>query len=133
MTEPTLGRDADLVVHASGHPAGLATALQLAGFEATVLELSWYGTRPVSLALGESFHARRLRLVSSQVGTVATPQRARWTHARRMRLALDLLGDDRLDQLVTGGTPFEALPDLMTRLAAGDAALAGALCERIDY
>jgi NADPH:quinone reductase-like Zn-dependent oxidoreductase len=126
-------RDADLVVHASGHPSGLATALEVAGFEATVLELSWYGTRPVSLALGESFHARRLRLVSSQVGTVATPQRGRWTHARRMRLALDLLADDRLDHLVTGGTPFEALPDLMTRLAVGDSALAGALCERIDY
>jgi hypothetical protein len=50
-----------------------------------------------------------------------------------MRLALDLLADDRLDHLVTGGTPFEALPDLMTRLAVGDAALSGALCERIDY
>ena len=126
-------RDADLVVHASGHPDGLATALGLAGFEATVLELSWYGSRPVTVALGESFHARRLRLVSSQVGTVAAAQRGRWTHARRMRLALELLADDRLDQLVTGGTRFEALPDLMARLAAGEAALAGALCERIDY
>ena len=37
--------DCDLVVHASGTPAGLATALNLAGMEATVLELSWYGTQ----------------------------------------------------------------------------------------
>ncbi len=125
--------DADLVVHASGDPGGLATALGLAGFEATVLELSWYGNRPVTVPLGESFHARRLRLVSSQVGAVATPQRGRWTHVRRMRLALELLVDDRLDCLVTGGTPFDSLPELMARLADGDAALAGALCERIDY
>ena len=42
--------DADLVVHASGNPAGLQTALRLAGVEATILEMSWYGTRPVTLA-----------------------------------------------------------------------------------
>jgi hypothetical protein len=33
--------DADLVLHASGSGGGLAVALGLAGFEATVLELSW--------------------------------------------------------------------------------------------
>lgn len=132
-TPERAGGDADLVVHASGSPAGLATALALAGFEATVLEMSWYGSRPVSLPLGEAFHAQRLRIVSSQVGTVAAARRARWSHARRLALALELLADERLDALVTGGTPFARLPELMTRLAAGDAALADALCERIDY
>ncbi len=68
--------DADLVVHTSGTAAGLCTALQLAGFEATVLELSWYGSHRVPLPLGEAFHARRLALKSSQVGSVAAPQRA---------------------------------------------------------
>ena len=36
-------RDCALVVHASGRAAGLTTALGLAGLEATVLEMSWYG------------------------------------------------------------------------------------------
>ncbi len=36
--------DCDLVVHASGTAAGLGNALNLAGMEATILELSWYGT-----------------------------------------------------------------------------------------
>ena len=44
--------DCDLVVHASGTAAGLATALSLAGFEATVLELSWYGDALVPVPLG---------------------------------------------------------------------------------
>ncbi|HEX3410979.1 MAG TPA: zinc-binding alcohol dehydrogenase [Stellaceae bacterium] len=51
--------EADLVIHASGTPEGLATALALAGFEATVIEMSWYGTRTVPLALGGAFHSRR--------------------------------------------------------------------------
>ena len=69
--------DCDLVVHASGTSAGLATALRLAGEEATVLELSWYGAGEVAAPLGGAFHSRRLRLVASQVGQVASSRRSR--------------------------------------------------------
>jgi NADPH:quinone reductase-like Zn-dependent oxidoreductase len=122
--------DADLVLHASGSAAGLATALRLAAFEATVLELSWYGQRAVTLPLGEAFHSRRLTLKSSQVGQVATAQRARWSHRRRMALALSLLRDPALDALVTGSAPFDELPAVLNRLAAG---APDTLCQRIDY
>lgn len=123
--------DADLVVHASGQSAGLATALRLAGFEATVLELSWYGTRAVQLPLGEAFHARRLTLKSSQVGHVATARRSRWSHRRRLELAISLLRDPALDALVTDAAALSDLPVVLARLAAssGD----GTLCQRIDY
>ncbi|WKB51851.1 zinc-dependent alcohol dehydrogenase [Eleftheria terrae] len=123
--------EADLVVHASGQPEGLATALRLAGFEATVLELSWYGRRPVTLPLGEAFHARRLRLQSSQVGQVATAQRGRWSHRRRLALALSLLAQAPvLDALLTDCADFEALPQVLQRLSQG---APDTLCQRIDY
>src|SRR6266550_1191094 len=67
--------DADLVVHASGNPDGLATALAVAGFETTVVEMSWYGTRIVPLPLGGAFHSRRLIVRSSQVGAVPAARR----------------------------------------------------------
>lgn len=123
--------DADLVVHASGQSGGLATALRLAAFEATVLELSWYGTREVHVPLGAAFHARRLTLKSSQVGQVATAQRSRWNHRRRLKLALSLLGEAALDGLITDAAPFAELPAVMARLAAN--ASDGTLCHRIDY
>jgi len=109
--------EADRVIHASGAPAGLALGLALAGFEAMVLELSWYGTRQVALPLGESFHRRRLTLRSSQVGSVATAQRARWDHRRRLGLALSLLTDPALDRLITGEDAFADLPEVQARLA----------------
>lgn len=124
--------EADLVVHASGQPAGLRTALTLAGFEATVLELSWYGTRTVDLPLGQAFHAKRLALRSSQVGQVATPMRARWSRRRRLERALALLAlDARLDALITHHAPFAQLPEVLSRLARGDCP--DILCHRIDY
>ena len=125
--------DADLVIHASGNPAGLPVALALAATEATVLEMSWYGNQPVTLPLGEAFHSRRLTLRSSQVGAIAPAQRARWSHARRLGLALELLADPRLDLLFTGDTPFDELPTLMAKLAAGDPSCRDALCERVSY
>jgi threonine dehydrogenase-like Zn-dependent dehydrogenase len=120
----------DLVIHASGHPDGLAEGLRLAGFEATVLELSWYGTRLVPVALGQAFHQRRLTLRSSQVGSVATAQRARWDARRRMALALSLLSDPTLDRLVTGEDAFEDLPAVQARLAR---APGDTLTHRIRY
>ncbi len=122
--------DADLVIHASGQAAGLATALRLAAFEATVLEMSWYGSRPVSVPLGEAFHALRLTLKSSQVGHVASAQRGRWTPHRRLALALALLADPALDAVITDSAPFHTLPAVLDRLA-GDAS--ATLCQRIDY
>jgi NADPH:quinone reductase-like Zn-dependent oxidoreductase len=122
--------DADLVFHASGSASGLALALHVAGFESTIVELSWYGNHAVTATLGGSFHARRLTLRSSQVGSVATSQRARWDTRRRMRLALTLLADPVLDAVITGESAFDELPAVMARLAAdpGDT-----LCHRIRY
>lgn len=122
--------DADLVIHASGSPAGLATALDVAGFEATIVELSWYGAREVPAPLGGAFHSRRLTLRASQVGHVAAAQRARWTRRRRMALALELLRDAALDALVSGESPFEELPAVMAALAATPKST---FCHRIAY
>jgi threonine dehydrogenase-like Zn-dependent dehydrogenase len=122
--------EADLVIHASATGEGLATALDLAGFEATIVELSWYGDQQVAVALGEGFHSRRLRLVSSQVGAVATPQRARWDRRRRLALAVDLLADARFDALLSPPVPFACLPAVMAELAAGPSEV---MCQVIRY
>ncbi len=120
----------DLVVHASGHASGLATALALAGEEATVLEMSWYGDGVVTAPLGGAFHSRRLKLVSSQVGRIAPSHRPRWTHERRLAAALALLADVRLDALLA---PAVAFGDLPRRLPDVFDAGSGILCQLITY
>ena len=122
--------ECDLVVHTSASEAGLATALRLAGNEATVLELSWYGSKEVKVALGGAFHRRRLKLVSSQVGQVAPSHRACWTHRRRLEAALKLLDDPALDALLA---PPVAFADLPARLPGILDPASGALCQLIRY
>jgi len=123
-------READVVVHASGTPEGLQQALELAGDEARIIEASWFGDGMVPLPLGGAFHARRLTLVSSQVGRVPPSRRVRWDTRRRMRVALGELRHDALDALITGESPFEDLPALMARLAT---APGDTLCHCIRY
>jgi threonine dehydrogenase-like Zn-dependent dehydrogenase len=121
--------EADLVIHASGTADGLAAALRLAGFEATVLELSWHGDAPVAVPLGEDFHSRRLTLQSSQVGAVAAARRARRSRRDRLALALDLLRDPAFDALLSAEIPFADLPETLARLAAAP----GPLCHVVRY
>ena len=122
--------ECDLVVHVSGNASGIGTALVLAGVEATVLEMSWYGDAPVAAPLGGAFHSRRLRLISSQVGRIAPSHRPRWTYGRRLAAALALLADARLDALLAPPILFQdlarKLPDI---LAPGS----GVLCQPISY
>lgn len=120
----------DLVVHASGVPEGLRTALGLLSVDGTVLELSWYGDREVTLPLGEAFHARRLAVRSSQVGTLSPSRRPGRTHRDRMELALRLLADARYDVLVTGESEFDDMPAVVPTLVSGHGA---PLCHRIAY
>ena len=119
----TLPRDADVVFHTSVSAAGLNAAIDCAGMEATIVELSWYGDRDVPARLGGAFHSHRLRLQSSQVGQISPGRRPRWNYRRRLETALALLDDPALDTLVADEIAFAdaatALPRLLAPGAAG--------------
>jgi threonine dehydrogenase-like Zn-dependent dehydrogenase len=129
-TPERLPADCDVVLHASGDPRGLASALAAAGLEARVVELSWFGQSEVALPLGGAFHSRRLTLRSSQVGRLANKQAPRWSHRRRLGLALALLDDARLDALISAESPFAQAPSVLSALAQRDHF---ALCHRLRY
>jgi threonine dehydrogenase-like Zn-dependent dehydrogenase len=122
--------DCDLVFHASGTAAGLTTALRLAGEEAPIVELSWYGSGDVAAPLGEAFHSRRLRLISSQVGRVAPSHRPRWTHQRRLAAALALLTEPALDTLLAPAVAFDELPAKLPAVFGSDS---NVICPLIRY
>jgi 2-desacetyl-2-hydroxyethyl bacteriochlorophyllide A dehydrogenase len=109
-------QDANIIFHTSATGAGLQTAIDHAAFEATIIEMSWYGSKPVTLDLGGAFHSRRLKLISSQVGHVAQSRRAAMTHRQRLEAALNLLDDPCLDVLVSDEIAFEDLPSELPKI-----------------
>jgi hypothetical protein len=129
-TPDLLPRRCDLVFHASGTGAGLATALRAAFDEALIVDLSWYGAGEIAVPLGEAFHSRRLRIVSSQVGRVAPSHRLRWSNGLRRSAALRLLRDPVLDRLLAPAVMFEDLPKRLPRILGSKS---DARCPLIRY
>jgi threonine dehydrogenase-like Zn-dependent dehydrogenase len=123
-------RDCDVVFHASGNAQALAMCIDIAGNEAAIVEMSWYGSGAVGLPLGGAFHSRRLKLVSSQVGQVALSHRPRWTRRRRLTAALALLTDPRLDALLAPAVAFDDLPKELPRILKPGS---GVLCQIVNY
>ncbi|MDX1715143.1 MAG: zinc-binding alcohol dehydrogenase [Halomonas venusta] len=122
--------DQDCVIHASGQPDGLKLAMSLLGNEGRVIEMSWFGEGDVSLPLGGAFHSQRLTLRASQVGQLPAQLQPRWNYRRRLALALRLLIDPRLDELISGESDFADFPTLAPALFGPDST---ALCHRIRY
>jgi NADPH:quinone reductase-like Zn-dependent oxidoreductase len=122
--------DRDLVINTSGSEAGLQLALESVVTDGEVIEASWYGDRPVTLALGADFHSRRLTIRSSQVGAVARRRRGTRRTRDRLTLALELLQDAAFDTLLTGHSPWSELPAVMAGLATDRSA---ELCHTIDW
>jgi threonine dehydrogenase-like Zn-dependent dehydrogenase len=104
MTE---GQGADIVIEASGNPAALVQALDCVASEGTIVVCSWYGTQSVALPLGGSFHRGRIRLVSSQVGSIDPSLSARWSRERRTEFTRDVLPELCLTDLITHRIPLE--------------------------
>jgi len=101
----------DLAFHASSSGEGLQLCLDHTGFEARIVELSWYGNRKINLELGGDFHSKRKAIVASQVSAIAPAFRGRWDFLRRKQLVFALLKDPAFDRHVTHTIPFAESPE----------------------
>jgi 2-desacetyl-2-hydroxyethyl bacteriochlorophyllide A dehydrogenase len=106
--EQLAGMDADLVYELTGNPAALNTALALTGFDGRIVIGSWYGRKRAEIDLGGHFHRSRIRLISSQVSTIAPHYQGRWTKARRFEVVWQLLRKFDPAALVTHRFPLTA-------------------------
>ncbi len=98
-------RGADLVYELSGNPVALDVALALTGFNGRVVIGSWYGQKQAAVDLGGRFHRSRIRLISSQVSTIDPVWTGRWTKARRLGVAWEMIQRVRPDRLITHRFP----------------------------
>jgi 2-desacetyl-2-hydroxyethyl bacteriochlorophyllide A dehydrogenase len=98
---------ADLTYELSGNPAALDQAIAVTGFNGRIVIGSWYGQKRADLNLGGRFHRSRLRLISSQVSTIAPEWAGRWTKGRRLHVAWQMLQHVRPAHLITHRFPIE--------------------------
>ncbi|MGZ4937077.1 MAG: GTP cyclohydrolase II [Halobacteriota archaeon] len=102
-----LPNGADLTYEISGSPAALEQALTVTGFNGRIVIGSWYGSKRATLNLGGSFHRSRIRLISSQVSSMAPKFDGRWTKMRRFEVAWEMIRQLKPSRLITHRFPIE--------------------------
>jgi len=105
--ETQSSEDFNIAFHTTATAAGLQYCIDTVDLEGKVIELSWYGDKSVSLALGAKFHYKRLQIISSQVGIIPRKLQYKYDYKSRKDLAVDYLRSDRYDQLVSQEIAFE--------------------------
>ncbi len=96
-----LKNGADLTFELSGSPSALDDAIVLTTFSGRIVIGSWYGEKRTALNLGGAFHRSRIRLISSQVSTIAPELSGRWDKARRFETAWNALKRTRPEKWIT--------------------------------
>ena len=76
----------DLTFELSGRPATLNDALAVTAFDGRIIIGSWYGEKHAEINLGGDFHRSRIKLISSQVSTIAPELSGRWNKSRRFEV-----------------------------------------------
>jgi len=127
-TPATAPTDQELIVHTSATESGLLLALRSAAYEARIVEASWFGDATIAVPFGEAFHAKRLRILASQVGGIAPLMRGRRTYTERLAVALDMLTNSAYDSLLEGPSWFQDLPGAMSGILRP-----GGLCHVVKY
>lgn len=107
QVQTLLPGDADLVFELSGAPSALDQAIAITAYSGRIVIGSWYGRKRADLDLGGRFHRSRIRLVSSQVSSIAPDLTGRWTKARRFGVAWDMLAQVNPEGWVTQRIPIE--------------------------
>ncbi|MDO9532761.1 MAG: zinc-binding alcohol dehydrogenase [Deltaproteobacteria bacterium] len=97
---------ADLCYEISGNPAALDQAIAATGFSGRVVIGSWYGVKRADLNLGGSFHRSRMRLISSQVSSIAPELTGRWDKARRYHATWQMLAQVQPARFITHRFPI---------------------------
>lgn len=109
---------ADLAFELSGEMSALDLAIQAVGFDGRIVAGSWYGTRSLPLSLGDRFHRNRLRLISSQVSTIAPALSGRWDQNRRIGQAWRLLERLRPQRIPHRSFPLEQCQEAFEAVCA---------------
>jgi len=99
-------RGFDVSIELSGNPSALDAAIELTAFSGRVVVGSWFGSKSAPLNLGGRYHRSRIRVVASQVSTIAPELSGRWDKARRFATAWRALERIRPGRWITHRLPF---------------------------
>ena len=102
-------KNLDCIINTTSSYEILNTCFTKLNLDGKVVEASWYGQGYGKLNLGNDFHSKRLKIISSQVSNIPPHMQKKQTYKSRLKIAIDSLSDDKLMCLINSKSKFENL------------------------
>lgn len=112
--------DVDIAFDTTASSGGLQACIKAVKEEGSVINLSWYGSKPIQINLGEDFHYGRKKIISSQVSIIPHHKQSNWDYAKRKALAIQLLIKYPYERCISNYVPFKESVDFYHRLRKGE-------------
>ena len=74
-----------------------------------LIEASWYGNKIGKINLGNDFHSKRLKIISSQVSNLPAHIQKKHNYKSRLKIAIDALSSDKVMALINSNSNFKNL------------------------
>ncbi len=124
-SSPEFTKTFDLAFHCSATSSGLQSCIDATGLESKIIELSWYGDKPVNIQFGGTFHSQRKQLISSQVSNLPIDRKSRWDYKRRKEAVFNLLKNPIFKHHISQNLIFADVPKFFDVLRTGEASELG--------
>ena len=102
-------KNLDCIINTTSSYEVLNACFTKLNLDGKVVEASWYGHKIGKLNLGNEFHSKRLKIISSQVSNIPLHMQKKQTYKSRLKIAIDSLSDDKLMCLINSTSKFENL------------------------
>ena len=74
-----------------------------------LIEASWYGNKIGKINLGNDFHSKRLKIISSQVSNLPAHKQKIHNYKSRLKIAIDALSSNKVMALINSNSNFKNL------------------------
>ncbi|MDC0161625.1 hypothetical protein OAI94_00260, partial [bacterium] len=99
----------DCIINTTSDYNVLNNSFTKLNLDGKIIEASWYGQRIGKLNLGNDFHSKRLKIISSQVSNIPVHMQKTQSYKSRLKIAISSLTDDKLIFLINSNSRFENL------------------------
>ena len=99
----------DCIVNTTSNYNVLNDSFSKLNLDGKIIEASWYGEKIGKLQLGNEFHSKRLRIISSQVSNIPLHMQKKYNYKSRLKIAINALADNRVMSIINSTSKFENL------------------------
>ncbi len=101
--------DLDCIVNTTSSYNVLNQSFVKLNLDCKIIEASWYGDKIGKLNLGNEFHSKRLKIISSQVSNIPAHMKKKHNYKSRLKIAIDALSKDDIMALINSSSNFKNL------------------------